>query len=339
MTNQQKQVLLDFVDESLEDFNKIIQTTKIVTNLKGVLQNPLYHPEGDAFEHTCQVVFANHMNIKREILLGHRKMTQKRILRLFWAAVFHDVGKKICTQTDPITGKISSINHEHQSVGMAKTFFKRQLKKGFFESNDVDSAFYFDDPDFSEVLILIADHMRHSKTGKTQNITQFVKKWVLPYKAIEVAEDLMLLIIADKSGRNEDGVVRNLVIPDFCQEFLDFMSSNRDVIQKELDLQIEEEKTGKKLREESKPKRVMPFYDIERLKKEFNINPKKDMFVPLIKKFFEEVRQNSFSEEEERELILTIFGNFLIHDDQARPDESSDEDFFENWDWNVYWED
>lgn len=73
-------------------------------------QNPKYHPEGNVFNHTMQVV--DQAAIFRE---------KSQDMRVFmWTALLHDIGK--ATTTAIRKGKITSYNHDIEGANMAKEF-------------------------------------------------------------------------------------------------------------------------------------------------------------------------------------------------------------------------
>ena len=89
-----------------------------IAALKDVPQNPVYHPEGSAYEHTLLVVDAA-AGLARE--LG-----QEDAVKLMLAALFHDIGKltttKIRQESDGV--KVSSPGHEVESVAIARRYFR-----------------------------------------------------------------------------------------------------------------------------------------------------------------------------------------------------------------------
>lgn len=81
-----------------------------VERLKGIQQDKIHHPEGDAFQHTMGII---------------DKLAKKKDHEMFLAGVLHDVGKATTTKVEPETGKIAAIGHEEESVKMAKNFMDR----------------------------------------------------------------------------------------------------------------------------------------------------------------------------------------------------------------------
>ena len=82
--------------------------------LKGVIQDPSWHPEGDAFEHTMQAIDAASQ-------LVYKDTREKLIVML--ATLCHDLGK--ATTTEHIDGHWISYGHAQESAIIAKQFLPR----------------------------------------------------------------------------------------------------------------------------------------------------------------------------------------------------------------------
>ena len=98
----------------LHDIGRLHEVLPEVAALVGVKQSPVWHPEGDVFEHTMQAVDAgaqfNYQDPKQKLLL-------------LYAVLCHDLGKAVATQ---INGDaITSYNHEVVGVPIAKKLLKR----------------------------------------------------------------------------------------------------------------------------------------------------------------------------------------------------------------------
>lgn len=85
------------------DFEALCECFPELNQLKGVKQNPLFHGEGDVFEHTKSVCEAL-LTCNEWKMLG---VEEKKIVYL--AAAFHDIGKLSCTRK--IDGKWASPKH------------------------------------------------------------------------------------------------------------------------------------------------------------------------------------------------------------------------------------
>ena len=87
---------------------------KELDSLRGVPQNPVYHPEGDAFEHTMLV-------LREAAALRDRA---KDPLLLMLAALTHDLGKAVTTKKND-KGNWQSIGHETAGMPLAESLLSR----------------------------------------------------------------------------------------------------------------------------------------------------------------------------------------------------------------------
>jgi len=94
-SGQWKRQLERWIDDGLLD-----EILPEIASLKGVIQPPQYHPEGDAFTHTMQAVQQLHDSDDE---------------RIFWAVLLHDIGKS--STTTELDGRI--ISHGHDLAGSA----------------------------------------------------------------------------------------------------------------------------------------------------------------------------------------------------------------------------
>ncbi len=83
--------------------------------LRHVAQDSIWHPEGDAYIHTLQVLDA---------AAGMHYHSSKEKLIAMWTALGHDLGKATCSQKKP-DGRISAHGHEMASVPLVKKLLKR----------------------------------------------------------------------------------------------------------------------------------------------------------------------------------------------------------------------
>ncbi|ALU15929.1 HD domain-containing protein [Eubacterium maltosivorans] len=167
---------------STEDFREIEfdgEDFRELLALRGIAQNPKYHPEGDAFTHTILV-----MN------QAARLRTQAWSPFAFMlAALCHDYGKAVCTAKKD--GKIVSYGHEKSGVPLAQSFMER---------------FGVDQETRRLVLNHVEYHMRpnglYLQNSSEKATRRLFKKSLCP-------EDLLLLAKADSSGRGMGGPMRN----------------------------------------------------------------------------------------------------------------------------------
>ncbi len=138
----------------------------------GVPQNPVYHPEGDVFEHTMLVLdCAAALRDRAQWPLGFMA-----------AALVHDLGKAVCTERQP-DGKITSYGHEVRGMPLCEA----QLRRLTRQTKLIDYA--------KNMMWL---HMRpnvlaqcRSKKKKTRQL----------FDMSRCPEDLILLSRADASGK------------------------------------------------------------------------------------------------------------------------------------------
>ncbi|MFS8514583.1 MAG: HD domain-containing protein [Planifilum fulgidum] len=136
--------------------------------LIGVPQPPEHHPEGDAFEHSMQVLEAM------------ARMTKDPVLR--WVAVVHDLGKGVTPK------ELLPRHHGHEKAGvpLVEALGRRlKLPKRFTRAAKVGAA----------------EHMRafrigEMRPGKAVRLLEQVRKTALG------VEGLSLLVKADHRGRN-----------------------------------------------------------------------------------------------------------------------------------------
>lgn len=136
--------------------------------LIGVPQPPEHHPEGDAFEHSMQVLDAM------------ARMTKDPVLR--WVAVVHDLGKGVTPK------ELLPRHHGHEKAGvpLVEALGRRiRLPKRYTQAAKVGAA----------------EHMRafrigEMRPGKAVRLLEQVRKTALG------VEGLSLLVKADHRGRN-----------------------------------------------------------------------------------------------------------------------------------------
>ncbi len=139
----------------------------------GVPQNPVYHPEGDVFEHTMRVV---------DCAAGLRERAQWP-LGLMLSALTHDLGKAVATTTQP-DGKITSYGHEVQGLPLCEAQLRRL-------TNQAKLIEY--------VKNMMWLHMRPNILAKCRSKK---KKTRQLFDLSVCPEDLILLSRADASGKD-----------------------------------------------------------------------------------------------------------------------------------------
>jgi tRNA nucleotidyltransferase (CCA-adding enzyme) len=116
--------------------------------LSGCPQEPEWHPEGDVWLHTLQVV-----DRTRERLDG---LAYPQRIALMLGAVCHDFGKPATTAV--IDGRIRSLDHEEQGVGPALAFLDR-LNVWSIDGYDVRQ----------QVAGLVAQHLKPGAWSKVRD--------------------------------------------------------------------------------------------------------------------------------------------------------------------------
>lgn len=88
-----------------------------IDRLSELEQNPEYHPEGNVFEHTMQV-----LDMARELA---NKLPVDSEMVVMYSALLHDVGKYVTNGTHRIKGTPTYILHELAGVPIAEQFLDR----------------------------------------------------------------------------------------------------------------------------------------------------------------------------------------------------------------------
>lgn len=144
--------------------------------LVGVPQDPVWHPEGDAFEHTCQVVDRTADIVSREGL------TEDRRVVLVLSAICHDMGKATTTVFNAEKNKWTSYGHEVAGLPIARTFLE-----SIGATTDV----------IIRVWPLVRHHMAHCRREFTAKAVRKLARELQP----ATLRDLLLLMEADCMGR------------------------------------------------------------------------------------------------------------------------------------------
>jgi tRNA nucleotidyltransferase (CCA-adding enzyme) len=118
-------------------------------SLVGCPQEPEWHPEGDVWVHTLQVV--------DEMRTRVDDLPRPQQIALMLGAVCHDFGKPATTAFSD--GRIRSIDHEEQGVPPATSFLD-QLNVRSFDGYDIRA----------QVLGLVAQHLKPGMWFKTKDV-------------------------------------------------------------------------------------------------------------------------------------------------------------------------
>lgn len=141
-----------------------------VEKLKGVKQNPIYHPEGDVYIHSMLVF--NYLNMKKTSFLCQL------------AGLFHDTGKAYCSRME--NGRIISHEHEKKSTEIVEKWMKE---------------YKFSNSDIEYVKGIVSNHMKFHQAGMSNATLR--KLMVKPF-----FNDLIMHIEADiKCGSKKFDVI------------------------------------------------------------------------------------------------------------------------------------
>ncbi len=143
--------------------------------LIGIKQNPVYHPEGDVFEHTMQTVDA-------AACLMYRDDQEK--LYLVLAALCHDLGKAITTDEE-----LHCYNHDREGVPLAQRLLYR---------------FTHDHYLINAVSKFVLYHMRPFALVAGKAKSAAYKRLALNLSPDVSMYQLALLALADCRGTNKD---------------------------------------------------------------------------------------------------------------------------------------
>lgn len=145
--------------------------------LCGVEQEFQWHPEGDVFEHSMQVLDAA---AQASVALPRHER-----LCLLYAALSHDLGKAVTTQM--IDGRLRSFGHEVKGVPLAQSLLRR-----ITISKELQQT----------VALLVRHHMAPGLLVKANAGDAAYKRLALALAPSLNLQQLAQLAYADKRGRN-----------------------------------------------------------------------------------------------------------------------------------------
>lgn len=147
----------------------------------GVPQNPVWHPEGDVFEHSMQALDA-------AAVIAKKYDSEDKRLVLLYAALCHDLGK--VTTTCEVNGVIKSIGHEVDSKKLAVQMMHRITRNG-----DLVNA----------VASFVLNHMAPLQFVTNKAKLPAYKRLAYKLSPLISMRFLADLCLADKQGRNGAG--------------------------------------------------------------------------------------------------------------------------------------
>ena len=99
--------------ECLRDMDQLLPWFSEINDLIGVEQDPVYHPEGDVWTHTMEVV---------DRAAGMRDQASDPFCFML-LALLHDLGKTVTTEF--VNGRIHAYDHENQGLPLAESLLRR----------------------------------------------------------------------------------------------------------------------------------------------------------------------------------------------------------------------
>jgi len=165
----------------LQSIGRLRDVLPELADTVGVSQNPVWHPEGDVFEHSMQALDA------AAIIAKSYESECKRLV-LLYAALCHDLGK--VTTTREVNGVIKSIGHEVASKKLALLMMRR-----ITHNSDVVSA----------VASLVLNHMAPLQFVTNKAKLPAYKRLANKLSPLISMSFLADLCRADKQGRNGAG--------------------------------------------------------------------------------------------------------------------------------------
>lgn len=157
------------------DYDGLIEKIPELSSLDSTIQDPIYHAEGTAGIHT-RMVLSELVNLESFKLLSHKS---KNIV--WWAALFHDIGKIWTTGIDD-NGRV--ISPYHSKVGAVKAF-------------EILWNWGIDWHDRIQIYGLVKHHMKPNFWIERNNL---LKSTILLAEEVNL-KNLLVLAWADSKGR------------------------------------------------------------------------------------------------------------------------------------------
>lgn len=206
--NELEEVLLTYEKpsiyfENLKNNNTLNVKFPEISDLIGVIQSPIHHPEGDVFNHTMMVIDE----------AAKLKNKAKNPLGFMYSALCHDFGKVLTTTTKE-DGKIISYNHERAGLKLVRKFLSRIMSK--------------DESDLKNYVLNMTElHMQPNQlanqNSKLKSIRKLFNKSICPH-------DLVLLAKADALGRtvNQDYSIKEGYLKNALEDFKEIDTNNEN---------------------------------------------------------------------------------------------------------------
>lgn len=163
MSNQSFQEILSHIiqPDGIIDWTMLDTQFPFLQELELVSQNPLYHEEGNVGVHTRMVIEALVQ------LSEWRKLPPQEQKILFLSAIFHDLGKTVCTKIDEITGEIISPKHAKVGALMTRIYIWKNISIPFEVREQIVSLvryhglplWFFERPNPEKEIYLASQHV------------------------------------------------------------------------------------------------------------------------------------------------------------------------------------
>ncbi|MBI3876918.1 MAG: polynucleotide adenylyltransferase [Verrucomicrobia bacterium] len=148
-----------------------------IAALRGVPQEPEWHPEGDVFVHTCHCCDA------LVTLPKWRAADEEQRIVWMLAELAHDFAKPQCTRREMKDGQMRIISPGHEEAG-------GPLAESFLARINAPNAIR------ERVLPLVTNHLAHLQTITDRGVRRLARRL-----APETIESLCVIITADAFGR------------------------------------------------------------------------------------------------------------------------------------------
>ena len=182
--------LRDFILNNIDSENPLY----ILKTLKSIQQEPKHHPEGDVFEHTMQVI---------DVASKYKSFAQDK-REFMWSALLHDLGKIKATKFRK--GRWTAYNHDSIGFSMAEDLL-----------NSITSDKEF----INKVSLLVKNHMIYLYISKNLPFGDSLESI---FNIINL-NDLFLLILSDRLGRNVIDKDKQLEILNSLNDFIKYANN------------------------------------------------------------------------------------------------------------------
>jgi tRNA nucleotidyltransferase (CCA-adding enzyme) len=173
----------------LASINRLKEIMPELYATQGVLQHHVWHPEGDVFEHTMQVIDA-------AAIQEYPNQELRKII--MYTALCHDLGKAVSTNI--IDGIIRSRGHETSGIPLAKALMTR-----------IAGAYKLT----AAVVRLVRHHMVPGQIVANAALPRAYKRLACELSPRATIRMLSLLAYADHRGRNaQQGTPLSIPVPE-----------------------------------------------------------------------------------------------------------------------------